>query len=63
MPVAADTGLSALRAQYAGPTGAKGLVATGKTTAIATFAALGGFVYGCMLLTIALSLPATWLTL
>jgi hypothetical protein len=39
-------GLSAARAQYAGPIGMKGLLANGKTTAIACFAALGGFVYG-----------------
>jgi hypothetical protein len=40
-------GLSAKRAQYAGPPGLKGIIHNGKTSAIATFAALGGFVYGC----------------
>jgi hypothetical protein len=44
-PVGA-AGLSAARAQFAGPTGMKGLTANGKTSAIAAFAALGGFVYG-----------------
>lgn len=39
--------LSAKRAQYAGPPGLKGIIHNGKTSAIATFAALGGFVYGC----------------
>ena len=39
--------LSAKRAQFAGPAGVKGIVNNGKTTLIATFAALGGFVYGC----------------
>lgn len=43
-----DTGaLSAKRAQFAGPAGVKGIIHNGKTTLIATFAALGGFVYGC----------------
>lgn len=41
-----DSGLSAKRQQYAGPPGLKGLIHNGKTTAIACFAALGGFVYG-----------------
>jgi hypothetical protein len=41
-----DQGLSARRAQFAGPSGLKGLVHNKKTSAIATFAALGGFVYG-----------------
>lgn len=42
-----DTGaLSAKRAQFAGPAGVKGIIHNGKTTLIATFAALGGFVYG-----------------
>lgn len=45
--IAGGNTLSAKRAKYAGPTGLKGLTATGKTTAIACFAALGGFVYGC----------------
>jgi len=44
--VAGANTLSAKRAKYAGPTGLKGLMATSKTTAIACFAALGGFVYG-----------------
>ncbi len=39
--------LSAKRAQFAGPAGVKGIINNGKTTLIATFAALGGFVYGC----------------
>lgn len=39
-------GLSAQRAKFAGPTGMKGIISNGKTSAIATFAALGGFVYG-----------------
>lgn len=39
-------GLSAKRARYAGPAGIKGILHNGKTSAIATFAALGGFVYG-----------------
>ncbi|KAL1583278.1 hypothetical protein WHR41_07841 [Cladosporium halotolerans] len=39
-------GLSAQRARFAGPTGMKGIISNGKTSAIATFAALGGFVYG-----------------
>lgn len=46
-PIGETAGLSAKRAQYAGPPGLKGLVHNGKTTAIACFAALGGFVYGC----------------
>jgi MFS family permease len=45
-PVGAGEGLSAKRAQFAGPPGLKGLIHNGKTTLIATFAALGGFVYG-----------------
>lgn len=44
-PIGAE-GLSAQRAKYAGPVGMKGIIANGKTSAIATFAALGGFVYG-----------------
>jgi hypothetical protein len=39
-------GLSAARAKYAGPGGMKGIISNGKTTSIACFAALGGFVYG-----------------
>ncbi|KAL3477051.1 general substrate transporter [Aspergillus californicus] len=45
-PAGAGQGLSARRAQYAGPSGVKGIIHNRKTTAIATFAALGGFVYG-----------------
>jgi hypothetical protein len=45
-PLTSDGALSARRLQYAGPPGLKGLVSNGKTTLIATFAALGGFVYG-----------------
>ncbi|GAB7365028.1 hypothetical protein MBLNU230_g5809t1 [Neophaeotheca triangularis] len=45
-PSGPDMGLSAKRAQYAGPPGLKGLLHNGKTTSIACFAALGGFVYG-----------------
>ncbi|KAL4767178.1 general substrate transporter [Aspergillus nidulans var. acristatus] len=45
-PAGAEHGLSARRAQYAGPSGMKGILKNGKTTAIAAFAALGGFVYG-----------------
>jgi hypothetical protein len=47
MAPAADQGLSAKRAQFAGEAGVKGILRNGKTTLIATFAALGGFVYGC----------------
>ncbi|KAK4552452.1 hypothetical protein LTR86_010295 [Recurvomyces mirabilis] len=39
-------GLSGKRAQLAGPTGLKGIIYNGKTTAIAFFASLGGLVYG-----------------
>jgi len=39
-------GLSAARAKYAGPGGMKGIISNGKTSSIALFAALGGFVYG-----------------
>lgn len=46
-PTGDGVGLSAKRAQYAGPSGIKGIIQNGKTSAIATFAALGGFVYGC----------------
>jgi hypothetical protein len=45
--VAGGNALSAKRAQYAGPSGMKGIIHNGKTSLIATFAALGGFVYGC----------------
>ena len=46
-PTGQEQTLSAKRAQYAGPSGIKGILHNGKTSAIATFAALGGFVYGC----------------
>jgi hypothetical protein len=46
-PVGAGEGLSAKRAQFAGPPGLKGLIHNRKTSLIACFAALGGFVYGC----------------
>jgi hypothetical protein len=39
-------GLSTARAKYAGPGGMKGILSNGRTSAIACFAALGGFVYG-----------------
>lgn len=39
--------LSHRRAQLAGPSGVKGLLANTKILAIAVFASLGGFVYGC----------------
>ncbi|KIW60569.1 hypothetical protein PV05_00776 [Exophiala xenobiotica] len=45
-PTGQEQTLSAKRAQYAGPSGIKGILHNGKTSAIATFAALGGFVYG-----------------
>lgn len=41
--------LSRKRAQYAGPDGIKGLIGSPNVLAIAVFASLGGFVYGCML--------------
>ncbi|KEQ93406.1 hypothetical protein AUEXF2481DRAFT_67544 [Aureobasidium subglaciale EXF-2481] len=47
--VAAGTGaplVSAARARLSGPMGIKGIIASGKTTGIAFFASLGGFVYG-----------------
>lgn len=40
--------LSHRRAQLAGPSGVKGLVSNVRVLAIAVFASLGGFVYGCM---------------
>lgn len=46
MAPAGGEGLSAARAQYAGPSGMKGIISNGKTSSIALFAALGGFVYG-----------------
>jgi hypothetical protein len=45
-PVASGAPVSAARARLAGPSGFKGIVASGKTTGIAFFASLGGFVYG-----------------
>lgn len=39
--------LSKRRAQLAGPAGVKGLASNLRTLAIAVFASLGGFVYGC----------------
>jgi hypothetical protein len=48
-PAGAEVGLSARRAQFAGPSGLPGIIANGKTTAIAFFASLGGLVYGCKL--------------
>lgn len=39
--------LSKRRAQFAGPSGVKGLVQNSKIFALAVFASLGGFVYGC----------------
>lgn len=38
--------VSAARARLSGPPGIKGIIASGKTTGIAFFASLGGFVYG-----------------
>lgn len=49
-PAGTGVGLSAKRQQFAGPTGLKGIVHNGKTSAIALFASLGGLVYGCMYL-------------
>lgn len=46
-PAEVQNDLSAKRAKFSGPSGIKGIIHNGKTTAIATFAALGGFVYGC----------------
>lgn len=46
-PVADQGGMSAKRAQFTGPAGIKGIFYNAKTSAIACFAALGGFVYGC----------------
>jgi hypothetical protein len=46
-PVGTGTGnVSAARARLSGPSGIKGIIASGKTTGIAFFASLGGFVYG-----------------
>lgn len=39
--------LSRKREQFAGPSGVKGLIASSHVFAIAVFASLGGFVYGC----------------
>ena len=46
-PTVIEGPVSAKRAQYAGPSGLRGLVSNKKTTAIAFFASLGGLVYGC----------------
>lgn len=48
-PAGTGVGLSAKRQQFAGPTGLKGIVHNGRTSAIALFASLGGLVYGCKL--------------
>lgn len=42
--------LSSRRAHLAGPSGVKGLMSNLRIFAIAVFASLGGFVYGCMFL-------------
>lgn len=42
-----DGGLSDQRSAYAGPVGAKGLVANAHVFAIAVFASMGGLIYGC----------------
>lgn len=42
-----DQPLSQRRAQLAGPSGIKGLISNYRIFAIAVFASLGGFVYGC----------------
>jgi hypothetical protein len=46
-PAGSGEGLSAKRAQFAGPSGIQGIIQNRKTSLIASFAALGGFVYGC----------------
>ncbi|KAJ9300237.1 hypothetical protein DTO271G3_2354 [Paecilomyces variotii] len=46
MAPVADAQVSGRRAQLAGPSGFRGLLANGQTTAIAFFASLGGLVYG-----------------
>jgi len=46
-PAVGVTHLSARRAQLAGPSGVRGLTQNPRTLAIALFASLGGFVYGC----------------
>ena len=46
-PAGGAHALSAKRRQFAGKSGFKGLVSNGRTFAIALFASLGGFVYGC----------------
>lgn len=45
--VASPATLSQKRAQFAGPGGVKGLLASTYVFSIAVFASLGGFVYGC----------------
>lgn len=50
MVATADSGQHALsqrRVQLAGPSGVKGLLSNLRIFAIAVFASLGGFVYGC----------------
>jgi hypothetical protein len=39
--------LSKRRAQFAGPSGVKGLIQNSRIFLLAVFASLGGFVYGC----------------
>jgi hypothetical protein len=46
-PAGSGQDLSAKRAQFAGPSGIQGIIQNRKTSLIASFAALGGFVYGC----------------
>ncbi|PNS14668.1 hypothetical protein CAC42_1690 [Sphaceloma murrayae] len=43
---AQNAGLSNKRGEFAGPTGAKGLIANGHAFAIAVFASMGGLIYG-----------------
>ncbi|KAH0312934.1 putative MFS monosaccharide transporter, partial [Aureobasidium melanogenum] len=45
-PAVGAAPVSAVRARLSGPPGIKGIIASGKTTGIAFFASLGGFVYG-----------------
>lgn len=46
-PVDGGLQVSGRRAELAGPSGIRGLLANRQTTAIAFFASLGGLVYGC----------------
>jgi hypothetical protein len=48
-PLAAETAVSAKRAELAGKAGIFGLISNKKTSAIGLFASLGGLVYGCEL--------------